>query len=116
MAAVCLRCGRFMCGACIEADGLCRACVIRRQHERPSTLAKAALTLGILGISGLLLPGVVALVLARIELKRIAEGQAPTAGRPFARGARIMGWFCTALLAALALWAIRSTLDLEDNW
>ncbi len=108
----CARCGTFGCGDCLqpfEGQPTCDGCALRlTERSAPSARAKLALWLGIAGINFTLLPGIVALFLARRELAAIARGEAPVAGKPYAQAARMLGWLCAAALAAIALYAVNS--------
>ena len=105
----CTRCGTFGCEECLKLfDGrlTCERCeLLLIEKSAPSPRAKLALWLGIAGINFTLLPGIAALFLAHRELAAIARGDAPIAGRPYARAARLLGWLCAAALAAIALYA-----------
>lgn len=103
----CARCGTFGCEKCLHPfDGqpTCERCeLLLTEKAVPSERAKLALWLGIAGINFTLVPGIVALFLAYRELAAIARGEAPIAGRPYARAARILGWICAAVLAGIGL-------------
>jgi len=104
----CSRCGTFGCAKCLydlEGQPLCERCLSR---AGPSRRAKLALALGIIGLNCTLLPGLVAIVLAHQELMAIERGEAPRAGRPHARAARILGWICAAALGTLCLYAAQA--------
>jgi hypothetical protein len=99
----CTRCGRFVCAQCrrwMAEKPFCSDCLGRLGHK-PSGQAVVALLLATLGLA-LLLPGLVAFVLARRELGRIERGEAPEAGRDFVQLARGLAIFET-LVAAGAL-------------
>ncbi|MFZ5439747.1 MAG: hypothetical protein ACOZQL_07045 [Myxococcota bacterium] len=99
---VCARCGRFGCAACLSApEGWCADCLGRDEVRlTPSRRAKQALLLALLGLHGVLVVLPVAWWLAARELESITAGTAPSAGRPWAQGAR---WL---VLAALVGWAL----------
>lgn len=99
-AAVCARCGRFACGACLGAEGLCTECLARPEVRlRPSPEARRALLMALLGFHGVVVLLPVAAWLARAELEAIARGTAPPPGKPWAQGALVLalvgmvGWF-----------------------
>lgn len=107
--ATCERCGSFLCAGCRVVEGtrsLCERCRIALLVEgRPSALAMAAGILGAVGLCLGFVPGVVALVLAHVELKRIARGRSPGAGRHWAETGRALGLLNIVLgvLAGLGL-------------
>lgn len=104
---VCRRCGSFVCGSCLQllASGVfCPPCYERSNASaKASPQAIASLVLGLVGLNCMFVPGVVGLVLAQKELRRIEEGSSPEAGRNLARGGRILGWINVVLLAVVAL-------------
>ena len=111
----CARCGTFLCGACAQRAPVgvfCGACLSRVYLEtKPSRLAWTAFVLGVVGVNATLLPGLVALYLGRVELARIERGEAPPAGRLFARGAVVMGLLCAVALAAVAVYVLSRWLE-----
>lgn len=99
----CNRCGRFCCAACLQPESLCAACFIRSETAPSSGMARLAFALGILG-TVTVLPGVAALILGGVELRRIAEGRSPPSGLMLARGARLLGATALAIAAGGVLW------------
>ncbi|MBJ6760306.1 hypothetical protein JGU66_05995 [Myxococcaceae bacterium JPH2] len=82
----CARCGRFLCGDCLEVqseDALCGACgVWLRQHGAPSRAVTAWMVVNFLGLAlllGLLFPllafvgGAGGLVCAKQEVRRVPD-------------------------------------------
>jgi hypothetical protein len=99
---ICARCGVFCCVQCMGAGETCSACAARVQGP-PSALAVATGILGTAGLTCGFVPGIVAIVLARIELRRIARGSASATGIPWARGGMILGSVSLVLAVFLAL-------------
>ena len=95
---VCVRCGRFVCGACLELgeeqETLCQACYARTTTRgKASGQAVGALVLAIVGLNCMMpFLGIVSLVLGRSELAAIERGESPSAGRNLAKGAIVLGW------------------------
>ncbi len=93
----CGRCGTFRCDACLDRAGLCTGCADRQQ---PSALAIASALVGALSFCGFVW-GVIAIVLAAIELGRIARGSAPARGADWAKAGLTLG--AVALFLGLLL-------------
>ena len=95
--AVCTRCGRFGCGAClssVNAEPWCGECLARPEARlTPSPEAKRALLVALLGLHGLVVLLPVAAWLARRELDRITARAAPEAGRPWVHSALAISLF-----------------------
>lgn len=107
--AICSRCGKFVCGDCLELAGeapLCVECFERASGGLASRRATASMVLGLVGLSCGFLPGVVGLVLARRELRAIDRSEAPTAGRRRARVGFVLGCLDLAFLVATVLAAL----------
>lgn len=102
-AAICARCGTFVCSGCLTRSQLCAGCVARL---RPSTLAIASAIVGGLSFCGFF-PGIIAIILATIELGRISRGVSAEQGADWARGGRALGAIALLLgvVTALVLWA-----------
>lgn len=102
--ALCYRCGAFVCSSCRRWQAekpLCTGCV-QRLGEKPSAQATIALAVATVGFCGFL-PGIPAVFLARRELRRIRECQAPAAGESLATLAQGLGWFHVIAFAATLL-------------
>ena len=99
---VCERCGRFVCGDCLQfaRDGmaLCTAC-FATPHGR-STRSAIALGLVLAGFVGCAPLGLVGVILAWVELRAIERGEAAAASTARLRWALGLG---LAQLAAGAL-------------
>ena len=107
--AICGRCGRFVCGDCLELAGespLCLECHQRASGGLASRRATAAMVLGILGLCCGFVPGLVGLVLARQELRAIGRGEAPAAGSRRARVGFVLGVLNLAFLLAAITGAV----------
>jgi hypothetical protein len=123
----CVRCGSFVCGACLELAGetaYCEPCydvVIRTPHSRRSALAVVLTAVSVvLGMYGLIVvvviaaasetgkwialalipfgPGIAGLSMAYQERGRIARGEAPARGKIYADAGIILGWIANAFL------------------
>ncbi len=107
--ATCCRCGRFLCDDCQRSlggrTGLCEGCV-QWLLLPPSAQSRWALGLACVTFLGVV-PGVVGLVLARDEGRRILYGEAPVSGSPYLRLARAVFWLEVAGLGLLGLVAAR---------
>jgi len=107
--AICGRCGKFVCGECLELAGespLCLECLERARGGPASRRATASMVLGLVGLLCGFVPGVVGLLLARRELRAIERSEAPTAGRGRAK----VGWVLGALNLAFLLAAIAGAI------
>jgi hypothetical protein len=112
--AICSRCGRFVCGDCLELTGetpLCLECHERASGAVASRRATASMVLALMGLCCGFAPGVVGLVLARRELQAIERGEAPLAGLSRARAGFILG----GLDAVLLLFAILAALFVRHH-
>jgi hypothetical protein len=80
----CARCGRFVCGDCLElkpSGAYCEDCAqVVAREQKGSRLAVAALVLGLVGMACVPL-GVIGFVLGGIDLARILAGKSPPGGR-----------------------------------
>jgi hypothetical protein len=82
---LCTRCGSFVCRGCrqidVKGDSYCPACYGRLdRRSTASTFAFAAAVLGFFGL-GCFPLGAIAVVMAGIDLARIAMGKSPTGGK-----------------------------------
>jgi hypothetical protein len=112
----CSRCGAYVCEACLELYGeqpFCAACAAKVLRPGVSTRSAVALGLGVLGL-GFPPLGLLALWLARRELRDIAEGKAPVPSRPFAKAAGALG-VVAVVLCALAVVAVAGLLWLHGD-
>src|SRR5688500_17288839 len=93
---MCVRCGSFVCGECLELIGeepFCLPCYGRRDVTgRASTRATLALIIGAFSLFCGAPLGIVTLLLVWRERKAIERGAAPLSSRSFIKVARILGW------------------------
>jgi hypothetical protein len=127
--ATCLRCGRFLCDACVviqKEETYCVDCVHTLSREGPSRLAKVAigLTAAAYGIGAVpfalvtlfdaplsamalavLMPpaAIAAIVVASIERGRIRRMESPIRGRHLALAARVLSALLLFAVVALLL-------------
>jgi len=119
---VCARCGTFLCAGCVDyleqTVPHCEPCLALVQR-RPSGRARLSLALGLAGLVGMALGllvrgraglgvwavaipvGFAGLTLSLQELRAIARGDAPAAGRPLAVVSRLAGLVHALLVLAL---------------
>jgi ABC-type Fe3+ transport system permease subunit len=101
---VCVRCGRFVCGTCLELgeeqETLCTACYARTTTRgKASGQAVGALVLALVGLNCMMpFLGIVSVVLGNSEVRAIERGESPSAGRNLAKGAIVLGWIEIGLM------------------
>ncbi|MCC6875025.1 MAG: DUF4190 domain-containing protein [Sandaracinaceae bacterium] len=98
---VCARCGSYICGDCMEIEGVdayCRDCFEKVSTKAPhGGRATAAIVCGILGINGCLPLAIPAILLGHMELAAIERGESPPSGRNLAKGGMILGYIGTVI-------------------
>ncbi len=105
---ICVRCGRFLCQACVTsraAKVMCRDCATRpmeRTEEPFPPLAVALLVMGVLGLAVLPL-GWAAGLLGHRQLNRIARGTVSERGEFAYQWARGLGWASVAVTGVMLL-------------
>jgi uncharacterized protein (DUF983 family) len=119
---VCARCGTFLCAGCVDYFDQtiphCEPC-LAKVSQRPSGRARVCLALALTGLVGMALgllvrgraglavwavaipTGFTGLALSLQELRAIARGLAPSAGRSLTVLARLAGLVHTLLVLAL---------------
>jgi hypothetical protein len=104
--APCRRCGASTCVSCLAlsgARGWCRACEERSRLGPASTRAMVSGVLGGVGLCCTFLPGLIGLTIGYAELRSIERGDAPRAGREWARAGVVLGWMNVAMAVAVGL-------------
>jgi hypothetical protein len=116
--APCVRCGTFLCGACIELMGeaaYCEDCLAwLHKNSPPSRAVQGVIALSILGIAAfplcMMLAPVLNLAAALLglrvstrELRRIRQGDGPLRGTWQAKVARVLG---AVNLLLVLLWGV----------
>lgn len=109
----CARCGRFTCAQCGRVSfgaHLCDGCLARPEARLAvSARAKQALLCAVLGLLGVVVLLPVGAWLARSELREVALGRSPEAGRDVAKGALTLAAVATvAWLVTFGVLALRS--------
>jgi hypothetical protein len=107
--APCRRCGALACVACLAlsgARGWCRACEERSRGGSASRRAMASGVLGGVGLCCAFIPGLLGLALGYAELRSIERGDAPRAGREWARAGVVLGWMNLLMAVAVGLVAV----------
>jgi|CXWL01.1.fsa_nt_gi hypothetical protein len=109
---ICVRCGRFLCGACVTsraAKVMCKGCASRpfdRSEEPFPPLAVMSVVMGVLGL-GVLPLGWAAGLIGHRQLNRIQRGDVAERGElayQWARGLGVMSVTITVVLLLAAGW------------